>query len=354
MLFYIEKGSDIIRLDAVAYIWKDLGTNCVSRKQVHIILKLFRAVLKLVAPNIMLLSEVNLPQKQNISYFGEGEDESHIIYDFTLPPLLLFSFCKGNAKKLSKWASHLRVKSDLDFIFNSLDSHDGIGLSPVHGILTERESEFMTDIVRKRGGLVSCMIDDGRKAPYELNTTWFSALKNDNEGEDLSIRKYLCSRAVALSLEGIPGIYIQGFFGLENDLGKVSKTGLKRDINRSELNIDELTKKLKDKNSRESRIFTQLINLIKIRIKQKPFHPAAKQEVLFLNNHVFSIVRTSGRENILAMHNVSSLEQQIDVKRFKMKEAVDLISKRGISDKIVLEPYQFMWVKFQRTTPGFH
>ena len=150
----------------------------------------------------------------------------------------------------------------------------------------------MIDVVRKRGGLVSYMTEDGRKTPYELNMTWFSALKDDNEGKK-SIRKYLCSRAVALSLEGIPGIYVQGFFGIENDLEKVSKTGLKRDINRSELNISMLIKKLEAKDSRESLVFRQLTNLIKIRIKQKAFHPAARQDILLLNDHIFSILQTS-------------------------------------------------------------
>ena len=343
LLFYIDKWVDIVRLDAVAFIWKELGTNCVNRKQVHIILKIFRVILKLVAPYVMLLCEVNLPQKENISYFGGGDDESHIIYDFTLPPLLLFSFCKGNAKKLSRWASHLRIRSDLDFIFNFLDSHDGIGLSSVNGILTEREIESMIDTVKKKGGLVSFRRKDGREIPYELNTTWFSALKDDDE--ELSIRKYLCSIAVALSIDGIPGIYIQSLFGMENDLKKVSRTGIKRDINRSGLDIAKIIEALEDKDSKENRIFTQVTNLIRIRTRQQPFHPAAAQEILYLNNSIFSILRTSGTEKILALHNVSNYVQKIDGKTFKTGKGLDLIGKKEISGEIILEPYQFIWVK---------
>ncbi len=344
LLFYIDKGVDIVRLDAVAYIWKEIGTNCVNRKQAHIILKIFRVILRLVAPYVMLLSEVNLPQNENMSYFGGGDDESHIIYDFTLPPLLLFSFYKGNVKKLLRWASHLRVKSDLDFIFNFLDSHDGIGLSPVDGILTEREIESMINTVKKKGGLVSYKEKDGREIPYELNTTWFSALKDDDE--ELSVRKYLCSIAVALSIDGIPGIYIQSFFGMENDLKKVSRTGIKRDVNRSELDMAKIIEALEDKDSKENRIFTQVTNLIKIRTRQQAFHPAARQDVLYLNNCVFSILRVSGTKKMLALHNVSDSIQKIDGKTLKMGKGLDLISKKEIPGEIILEPYQFMWVNY--------
>jgi sucrose phosphorylase len=343
LLFYIDKGVDIVRLDAVAYIWKELGTNCVNRRQVHIILKIFRVILKLVAPYVMLLCEVNLPQRQNLSYFGRGDDESHIIYDYTLPPLLLFTFYKGNVKKLSRWASHLRIRSNLDFIFNFLDSHDGIGLSPVEGILTEREIESMINTVKKKGGLVSYRRKDGREIPYELNTTWFSAIKDDDE--ELSIRKYLCSIAVALSMEGIPGIYIQSLFGMENDLKKVSRTGIKRDINRSELDIAKIIEALEDKDSKENRVFTQVTNLIGIRTKQQPFHPAARQDILYLNDSVFSILRASGTKEILALHNVSDNVQKIDGKALKMGKGFDLIGEKEISVEIILEPYQFMWVK---------
>ena len=343
LLFYIDKGVDIVRLDAVAYIWKELGTNCVNRRQVHIVLKIFRVILKLVAPYVMLLCEVNLPQRQNLSYFGRGDDESHIIYEFTLPPLLLFSFYKGDVKKLSRWASHLRIRSDLDFIFNFLDSHDGIGLSAVHGILTEKEIESLINTVKKKGGLVSYRRKDSMEIPYELNTTWFSALKDDDE--ELSIRKYLCSIAVALSIDGIPGIYIQSLFGMENDLKKVSRTGIKRDINRSELDIAKIIEALEDKDSRENRIFTQVANLIRIRTKQQPFHPAARQNILYLNDSVFSILRAAGTKEILALHNVSDNVQKIEGKALKMGKGFDLIGKKEISGEVILEPYQFMWVK---------
>ena len=199
-------------------------------------------------------------------------------------------------------------------------------------------------MLRKKRGLISYRNKNGKQVPYEINITWYSALKENNE--DLSIKKYLCSRAIELALEGIPGIYIQGLLGIENDLDKVSKTEIKRDINRSKLNIARIKEVLEDNNSKNCKLFTQFTNLIKIRSKQKPFHPAARQKILFLNDYVFSFLRTSGKEKILALHNVSNEEQKIDVKRFNIKEAVDLISKKGVSNIITLEPYQFMWVKF--------
>ena len=201
----------------------------------------------------------------------------------------------------------------------------------------------MINTVKKKGGLVSYRRKDGMEIPYELNTTWFSALKDDDE--ELSIRKYLCSIAVALSIEGIPGIYIQSLFGMENDLKKVSRTGIKRDINRSELDIAKIIEALEDKDSKENRIFTQVTNLIRIRTGQQPFHPAARQDIVYLNDSVFSILRAAGTEKILAIHNVSRHGQEVDTTELKMEGGVDLISKKDISDGIILEPYQFMWVK---------
>lgn len=184
----------------------------------------------------------------------------------------------------------------------------------------------MIDTVKEKGGLVSYSRKDGREIPYELNTTWFSALKDDDE--ELSIRKYLCSIAVALSIDGIPGIYIQSLFGMENDLKKVSRTGIKRDINRSELDIAKIIEALEDKDPKENRIFTQVTNLIRIRTRQQPFQSAARQNILYLNDSVFSILRASGTKKILALHNVSDNVQKIDGKTFKMGKGLDLIGRK--------------------------
>jgi sucrose phosphorylase len=346
LLFYAEKGADIIRLDAVAYIWKELGTNCLNRRQVHLIVKLFRDILKLADHHTMLLSEINLPQEQNIAYFGKGTDESHMIYDFALPPLLLYTFYKGNARILSRWASELRVKSDEDFIFNILDSHDGIGLFPVAHILTKNQIALIVKTVEAKGGFVSYRTRAGKRIPYELNITWRSALKDGDE--ELSIKRYLCSRAIALAMEGIPGVYIQGLMGLENDLDTVSMTGVKRDINRSILNSSKVAEILESEDSKERRVFSEFKKLIRIRTGQKAFHPVAAQKVLLLNDRVFSVLRTYKSETVLALHNVSRERQKVNTRKMSVKTVCDVVSGKKISDGIVLEPYQFMWVKCVR------
>ena len=89
LLFYTEQGAEVIRLDAIAYLWKEIGTNCVHLPQTHRAVKLFRSVFDAVAPRVMLITETNVPHRDNISYFGDGANEAQLVYNFSLPPLTL-------------------------------------------------------------------------------------------------------------------------------------------------------------------------------------------------------------------------------------------------------------------------
>ena len=210
LLFYVRKGSNIIRLDAATYLWVELGTSCAHMVGTHALIKLFRAVLDVVAPKAAILTETNVPHTDNVSYFGNGYDEAHMVYNFSLPPLVLHTFHTGDCRKLSQWAASLTTPSEQTTFFNFLDSHDGIGLLGAQGILSKAEVGALVQRTTEHGGLVSYRTaSDGSPSPYELNISWFDALNRWDAGEDddLQIGRFLASRAIALVLKGVPAIY---------------------------------------------------------------------------------------------------------------------------------------------------
>ena len=218
ILFYVRKGADIIRLDAITFLWANPGTSCANLEQTHMIVKVFRDILNLVAPHVALISETNIPHSENILYFGNGDDEAHMVYNFALPPLVLHTFYTKDSTVLSDWASTQKPVSETTVFFNFLDSHDGIGLMAIKDILTHEETRFIIQRAKEHGGLISYKTDqDGNEAPYEINITWFSALnREDDPGDiDYQVRKFIASRAIALVLQGVPGIYLHSFSELK-------------------------------------------------------------------------------------------------------------------------------------------
>ncbi|MCI0399472.1 MAG: sugar phosphorylase, partial [Chloroflexi bacterium] len=127
LLFYVEQGAEFIRLDAIAFLWKESGTACLHRPQTHRLVQLFRAVLDEVAPTASLITETNVPHQDNIAYFGDGANEAQMVYNFSLPPLVLHAFHSGQATTLATWARGLDLPSAQASFFNFLASHDGIG-----------------------------------------------------------------------------------------------------------------------------------------------------------------------------------------------------------------------------------
>ena len=353
ILFYASKKARIIRLDAIGHIWKKLGTSCINLKETHYIIQLIRTILNEVYPDVLLITETNVPHKENISYFGNGYNEAQLIYQFALPLLVLHTFYTGDASRLLEWASKIQDISDKTTFFNVLATHDGLGVVPVTNILTDQEITDIADNIKEKGGFVSYKtVKNGVKKPYEMNITYYSAIADSKNSEELNIKKFIASQAIILSLLGIPGIYIHSLFGTENYLEGVEKTGQKRTINRKKFQYDKLKENLTNSDSREHKIFTELTKLIHRRKSEKAFHPNGKQEVLFLKKGIFSLLRISpdGKEKIIALHNVTdNIQESCLIKNqynLNKKEYFDIISKKIIDiEKILLEPYQIMWLK---------
>lgn len=369
LLLYVRRGADLIRLDAVTYLWEIPGTSCANLEQTHETIKLFRDIFDVVAPGVALITETNVPHEQNISYFGNGRDEAQMVYNFALPPLVLHAFYREDTTALSQWAKELKYPSQTTTFLNILDTHDGVGLMGVKNILPKEEIDFIIQTAREHGAFISYRTGaDGSKEPYEINTTWFSALNLDRSDEDMAVqvKRFVASRSIALVLRGVPGIYFHGMIGTTNDIDTVLKTKSKRDINRKIIQKEDLDKDLQDPNSKLSHIEHQLSRIREIRVRQRAFHPNGGQQILAIAPSVFAVLRTSPgcEEHLLTLTNVTNrvCHVEIPLSELKVDETsslvcqvpeetywYDLIGTRGWKVReqklqIVLQPYDVVWL----------
>ncbi len=348
LLGYTKKGISVIRLDAIAFLWKKSGTSCLHEKETHEAVKLMRKVLDYCAPGTILLTETNVPHKENISYFGAG-DEAHMVYQFALPPLLLHALHSGDASYLTQWASSLEKPGGQMTYFNFTASHDGIGVRPLEGLLPENEKVELFKKMKDFGGHINTRRTvSGEDVPYELNITYYDALKGTKEGEDRWQRqRFITSQIIMMALQGVPAIYIHSLLGTHNYQEGVRKTGENRSINRRQWNVKEIATYLKDKNNEHGQIFGQLTKMLKIRRSEKAFHPDASQTILNVSKKLFVIFRfnENADEAVLSVSNIKPETLSVKIKGFK-GICKDLISGENVEQgSLKLEPYQTVWLK---------
>ena len=355
MFYYIEKGATLIRLDAIAFIWKEIGTQCVHLPQTHELIQLMRDVLHEVAPEVIIITETNVPHHENISYFGSGEDEAQMVYNFALPPLLLNSIIHANTNKLTSWAKTLELPSNKVCFFNFTASHDGIGLRPVKGLLDDSEINDIVKNVENNGGLVSYRSEeDGSKSPYELNCSYIDALTSPKEDQLLRIKRMLVTQATVLAMPGVPGIYFHSIVGSQNYKDGVKHSGINRTINREKHNIDWLEKELSTLGSLAKTIFDSYKRMISIRINEEAFNPFGEFNFLDLDQRVFAIDKFNIEKTtrILALNNYSNEKITITLPKEIKLPLCDILSSNFCDEStekqeatITLEPYQIMWLK---------
>jgi len=346
LLFYVEKGATILRLDAIAYLWKTVGTPCIHLPQTHDMVRLFRRILDMAAPDVILITETNVPHEENISYFGSGRDEAQMVYNFTLPPLLFYTFVKQDATILTRWARGLHLPSPETAFFNFTASHDGIGVRPLEGILPPEEIDRLVEVVRANGGQVSYKDNpDGSRSPYELNITYVDAILADSRSDNAD--KFLASQAIQFSLPGVPAAYIHSLLGSRNWYAGVRKTGRARTINREKLDLERVLAELDDPASFRSRVFFTYLQMIRTWRQQPAFHPQAAFEILDAGPGLFVIRRSGGGQTIFAATNVSARPVPLDMERLGIdRPARDLVSGDRIeSAPWVLAPYRFVWLE---------
>ena len=350
---YMQNGVKLFRLDAVAFLWKEPGTSCLHLPQTHQIIKLLRLLLEHREPDVIVITETNVPNRENLSYFGAA-DEAHVIYNFSLAPLLLHTMVSGDCRHLMTWLMSMPPAQTGTTFLNFIASHDGIGLRPAEGLLSDGELARLLETMKAFGGRISTRrLADGTDKPYELNIALWDALQGSHEGpDDWQERRFLCAHAIMLALEGIPSFYFHSLVAGGNDYVKLELTGHNRHINRHNWDAADLAARLDNPSSHHARVFGELSRLIGIRRRQAAFHPNATQYTLHLGPHIFGFWRQSiGREqSIFAIHNVSKSPQKLsllEVNLISTDAWVDLIGGGPIADldgEMTLAPYQTVWL----------
>ena len=318
LLFYLQQGVRIIRLDAVAFLWKRLGTSCIHLPETHTVVRLLRAIVDEIAPGTLLITETNVPHAENISYFGlerlakGAPDEAHMVYQFALPPLLLHTLTRGEATTIQTWLNSLPVLPEQCTYLNFPASHDGIGVRPLEGLLPDHERDALLELMHRFGGFVSMRSNpNGSDTPYEINITWFEAMRGTRRGPDpWQIARFLCSQAIMLSLQGIPALYIHTLTGTLNDVEGVERSGRLRSINRRRWQLDELALLLESPSTPTHDVFHALHRLLVQRRQEPCFHPNAPQRVIETPPELLAIERgplRNGRR-LLALYNVTDVK----------------------------------------------
>ncbi len=351
LLGYALRGASIIRLDAVAFLWKEIGSPSIHLEQTHQVIKLMRQVLDLIVPGTILLTETNVPHAENVSYFGNG-DEAQMVYNFALPPLILHALLTGNGSWLTRWARDLGTPPVGCAFLNFTASHDGIGVRPVQGILPDEEVQKMVTAVRDSGGRVSARsLPDGSQAPYELNATWFSALAAHQDQPTASDRqRFLCSQAIAMSLAGIPAIYIHSLFGSINDTGAVESTGQNRAVNRRKLLEAEVDGWVGDAAAHQGIVFRAMTDLLRRRNQLACFHPDAYQLVHDCGEEFFVVERrTNDSQRLLCVFNLTAKDSRLELQLcdWPASGLANLANDSEVhldGSSLVLGAYQYAWL----------
>ena len=349
MIHLINNGVTIFRLDAIAYLWKENGSKCINLKQTHEIIKLLRIVTSHLNIQTIIITETNLPEKENLSYFGKN-DEANWIYNFSLPPLLIHGFLFENSSYLNKWSRSLPNTKYSNTYLNFIASHDGIGMRPTEGILNKEILNNLLKRLKKNGSKFSYRkISNKGKKVYEANITIFDALKKsdyDPKGKYF-LERYVSAHAVMISFEGIPAIYFNSLFGTSNDEAKFIITGNNRDVNRYKWNLKNISKKLNDKRSKQSIFYQYICNLLNIRRAQKAFHPNASRLNINLGSNIFCFKRTSidKKQTILCITNLTSKTQTLKLKKMykKWKNLIKPLIKNE-KNLFMLKPFETIWL----------
>ena len=351
---YLDRGVRIFRLDAVAFTWKRSGTTCINLPEAHDLVRLLRSLIEWVQPDVIIITETNVPNIENLAYFGQ-RDEAHCIYNFALPPLLIHTLVEADSSRITRWLMSMPPAILGTTYFNFLASHDGIGLRPVEGLLSEGELDSMIDRLQENGALLSWREHaDGTRSVYEVNVSLFDAFKHSGEAVDGTLDRMILAHAILLGLEGVPAIYLHSFVATNNDLTRVENTGHNRAINRHQWALDELTGLLNDAKSQHARCLQAIKQLIDMRQGQPAFHPNATQFTLNCGRSIFGFWRQSPdrAQSIFCLYNVTPTSTTIAAASLNLVgsdswrdlisgETVDLFSE---DPTIELAPYQAVWL----------
>ncbi|MEL0629929.1 sugar phosphorylase [Psychromonas aquatilis] len=350
---YLDMGVKIFRFDAVAFLWKKLNSTSINLPETHEVIRLLRSLLEHAEKDAVIITETNIPNTQNLTYFGNA-NEAHAIYNFSLPPLLINSLVTGSCLYLKRWLMSMPPSQNGTAYFNFIASHDGIGLRPAEGLLSDYELTTLVETMAEFGGKISWRTtESGEPKPYEINIALYDALQGTTKGKDkLGLQRFICAHAIMFGLEGIPGVYIHSLLGTKNDYEKVENTQQNRSINRHRWDYDLLKDSLEDETNHHSIVLASLKELLDIRIKQPAFHPNATQFTLHLGLQLFGFWRQSldRKQSIFSVSNISGHEMELviqDLNLIMTDSWFELISGEALNvdaEMMMLAPYQTVWL----------
>lgn len=359
LFFYISKGAQVIRLDAIGFLWKEVGTSCMHHPKTHAMVQLYRALLERAAPWVVLLTETNVPHKENISYFGDGDNEAQMVYQFALPPLTLDAFLRSDSSHLQQWASSLEEPAEDHSFFNFLASHDGIGVLPARTYLLEEEMKNLLSEVEKRGGRISYKDTPEGPIPYELNISYADAIAEKQLSVEDRAHKFLASQSIMLVMSGIPGIYIHSLLGSGNWQEGVELLGQNRSINREKLDLKRLEEELNTEGSFRNLVFNGFKEMLNIRSGEKKLHPASPQKIMKTDPSFFCLIRGAvDKKPLLVLINLSSRKESLTLDASELPVEFLKVSWKnllsgesmeagveGYSLQFELDPWQVCWLK---------
>lgn len=359
LMFYAEKKARFIRLDAIGYIWKQIGRPSIHEDQCHLLLEVIKDFLSLVTPEVVTVAEVNEAQEMFFRYLGKGDHEqADLVYQFTHFPLAVYGLHTGDASYYKEWLKTIGHVEGRQFV-TILGSHDGLGLKPVRGILPESEIERFGDILVDEYKAMPnyAYLPGGKRIVYEACGTPWDLINKSDLDLDTAIKRYKLVVAMGLTVRGIPGIYINGLLGANNYF---PEEGLdeNRTVNREIFSYNALTETLNDKSSQESRVFEMVKELLAIRRRESAFSLNAKA-IIIPEYHNQSIVAAElfsadNMERILCCYNVSSEPQRLTIPKLtsrgtgKWKNLLEPHEERCFDREVIdieLEPYQALWLK---------
>ena len=354
IISYLSNGIKWLRLDAVGFIWKESGTTCLHLPKAHSIVKILRILLNNLLDDGVLITETNVPQKENLSYLIT-EDEAHMAYNFPLPPLLLEAIITSRADILNLWISDWPKLPFDTTLFNFTASHDGVGLRALEGLMNEQRIKGLLINCEKRGGLVSHRrLSNGEDKPYELNISWWSAMEDSSrDSKRFQFERFILTQLLVMALKGVPAFYLPALLASENDIKSFSMTGQRRDLNREKFKLDNLVSVLNNPESNANKNIKYLGNAMDIRSKLEQFHPSSEMECLSKGrSDIVVIKRGKGPKSVFAIHNMTENKINYQLDDYDLPELIDndfnmkdfLASTKYNWKNISLDPFQVIWL----------
>ena len=348
ILTYAQHGATAIRLDAVGFLWKEAGTSSIHLENTHLVVQLLRATLDATYPDVLLVSETNVPHAENISYLGsESTREADMVYQFPLPPLTLHAFATGDATALKTWLGTIDDIPPATTYFNFLASHDGVGLRPLEGLVDEDDVKILVDVCTTNGGLVTYRSDDdGTPVAYELNGTWFDLIRGTSVGAE-ALQRHIASHGLMLALRGEPAIYVQALLAEENAVDLAATTSQPRSMNRRRFTIDDIDRRLADPDSKASFSLGHLVEMLGWRRESDAFFPESEQRILPTSSRIVGIERTARSGTIARVYvNVSGEYEELDTGSYSDLRGFNISE---ISGGVELGPYGIAWMTSTRS-----